>query len=48
MPITKFTLENFKSISDRTEVELKPSTVRSSVNNSTPDSSPLKRKLSAL
>jgi hypothetical protein len=27
MPITKITLENFKGISDRTEVELKPITV---------------------
>mgnify|MGYP006427900631 CR=1 FL=1 len=28
MPITKITLENFKGISERTEVELKPITVK--------------------
>ncbi|MDQ8195121.1 hypothetical protein QEH59_11840 [Coraliomargarita sp. SDUM461004] len=53
MSITKITIENFKGIADRVEVDLKPITALFGANSAgtllqQPTSFPFKRKLSAL
>jgi AAA15 family ATPase/GTPase len=55
MPITKITIENFKGIADRVEIDLKPITVLFGANSAgkstllqQPTSYPFKRKLSAI